>query len=116
MKDVKATDDDFFKEVMSKTRLNLPFSDFEDNVMAEIENRISHQNSLSKEVKLSWIFFTVGSVFGIILSCILIQVQEPIFGINPNNLTVIFAVVFATALFTQIDTLLKLSKRINSKE
>jgi len=116
MKDIKSTDDELFKEIISKTRLNLPFSDFEDCVMDEIENRISNHNSISKEVKLSWIFFIAGSVFGIILSTILTQIHNPIFGMNPINLTIVFALVFATILFSQIDTLLKLNKRINSNK
>ena len=116
MKETKTTDENFFKEIMSKSRLDLPFSDFEDNVMMQIETKVLHQNKWSKELRLSWIFFIVGSVFGIILSIFIAQLHEPIFGIQPVNLTLFFAIVFASVLFTQIDTLIKFSRRINSKE
>lgn len=115
MKEIKHTDDDFFREIMSKSRLDLPFSDFEDNVMMQIENKVLHHHSLSKELKLSWIFFIAGSVFGTVISCILAQLHEPIFGIKPVNLTILFAIVFASIMFTQIDTLIKFSRMINSK-
>lgn len=110
----QTNEDNFFKELMSKSRLELPFSDFEDNVMLQIENKIQHQNALPKEIKLSWIFFIAGSVFGIILSFFLAQVREPIFGIQPANLTLLFQIVFASVLLTQIDTLIKFSRRFNS--
>jgi len=112
MKESETKDDTFFREIMSKSRLELPFSDFEDNVMLQIEC----QNAVSKELKLSWIFFILGSVFGIILSIFIAQLREPIFGIQPINLTLFFAIIFASTLFTQIDTLIKFSRRINSKE
>lgn len=84
--------------------------------MAEIEDRITNKNTLSKEIKLSWVFFIAGTVCGIILSSILVQLHEPIFGINPINITIVFAVVFATVLFSQIDILLKISSKMKSKE
>ena len=34
----------------------MPFNDFEDNVMLQIENTVLHQKDLKKELKLSWIF------------------------------------------------------------
>jgi len=111
----QTNDDDFFKELMSKSRLELPFSDFEDNVMLQIEKKIQHQNALPKEIKLSWVFFIAGSVFGIILSFFLSQLHDPIFGIQPANLTLLFQIVFASVLLTQIDTLIKFSKRFSSE-
>lgn len=116
MRETKTTDENFFKEIMSKSRLDLPFSDFEDNVMMQIETKVLHQNKWSKELRLSWIFFFVGSVFGIILSIFISKLHEPIFGVQPANLTLFFSIVFAAVLFTQIDTLIKFSRRLNSKE
>lgn len=115
MKETKITGDDFFWEIMSKSRLDMPFSDFEDNVMFQIENKVLKQNTLPKELKLSWIFFVIGSVFGIVFSAILSQLREPFFGIQPINLTILFAILFASILFTQIDTLIKFSRKINSE-
>jgi hypothetical protein len=114
MKDIDLRDDIFYKEIMAKSRLDPPFSDFEDNVMNQIENEILHHNIYSKEIKLSWVFFIAGSVFGIIISLILPKLQEPIMGIQPVNLAIFFQIVFTSLLFTQIDTLMKLSKSMKS--
>lgn len=116
MKDNHSTEDEFFKSIMTDTRLTMPFGDFEDCVMAEIENRATHKNTLSKEIKLSWIFFVAGTLCGIILSSILVRLREPIFGINPINITIVFAVLFTAILFSQIDVLLKVSSKVKSKE
>lgn len=116
MKETQTTEDIFFGEIMSKSKLTLPFSDFEDNVMMQIESRVLRHHKWSKELSLSWIFFIVGSVFGIVLSVFIAQLRDPIFGIQPVNLTLFFAIVFSAVLFTQIDTLIKFSRRINSKE
>jgi len=114
MKDTDSQDDIFYKEIMAKSRLDLPFSDFEDNIMNQIENKILHQNTFSKEIKLSWVFFIAGSVFGIIISLILPKLQKSIMGIQPANFAIFFQIVFTSLLFTQIDTLLKLSKKMKS--
>lgn len=116
MREAGSTDDHFFKEIMAKSRLDLPFSDFEDNVMIRIENKVAHQNSFSKEIKLSWIFFIAGSIFGIIISFILPELKRPVLGISPASLTLVFQITFACLLFTQIDTLLKFSRKDFFKE
>jgi len=115
MKETDLQDEIFYKEIMAKSRLDLPFSDFEDNVLNQIENKILYQNSFSKEIKLSWVFFIAGSVFGIIISLIIPKLQEPIMGIQPSNFAILFQIVFISLLFTQIDTLLKFRRRTNSK-
>jgi len=109
------SEDDFFRELLSKSKLELPFDDFEDNVMGQIEKEVLHQNDFSKEFRLSRFFFIMGSLFGIILSVLLTQIHEPIFGINPFNLTLLFEIIFASVLFTQIDTLIKFRKWIGSR-
>ena len=93
----------------------MPFNDFEDNVMLQIENTVLHQKDLKKELKLSWIFFIAGSVCGIIVSFFIQQLHEPILGIQPANLSLLFQIIFATILFTKLDTLIKFSKRIDSE-
>ena len=115
MKETKTTDDNFFKEIMSESKLELPFLDFEDNVMFKIENKILHQSSFSKESKLSWFFFIAGSVFGIVISLTLPQMHKSILGFQPDKFVIIFQVVFALLFFIQIDMLTKSFKRVHLK-
>jgi len=113
MKETETKDENFFQEMMSQSKLELPFSDFEDNVMIQIEKKIIQQSSFSKDLKLSWLFFIAGSVFGIVISLILPQMHKPIFGIEPNKLAIFFQIVFVSLLFAQIDILTKFVKRVN---
>lgn len=115
MLETKNTEDLYFKELMSKSKLELPFSDFEDNVMMQIENSVLQRKNVKKELNLSWISFMAGSVCGMVASFFIQQLQEPIFGIQPANLSILFQVIFAAIIFTQLDTLIKFSKRIGSE-
>ena len=45
------TEDTFFKEIMSKSELDVPFADFEDNVMGLIEKRHSKKVSIYERYK-----------------------------------------------------------------
>jgi hypothetical protein len=116
MKETDPIEENFIKEIMFKSKLELPFSDFEDNVMIQIEENILHQPAFSKDIKLSWIFFIVGSVFGIAISLILPMLHKSVLGIQPSTLALGFQIVFTILLLTQMDVLLKLIKKTDSKK
>jgi len=111
MKDLNNLDENFFREMLSVSKLELPFSDFEDNVMMQIEKENLYRKSVSKDIKLSWIFFIAGSVFGIVISLILPHLQTSIFGIQPEKLAISFQIVFTLLLFTQLETLIKFIRK-----
>jgi hypothetical protein len=116
---MKETDSEqTFHEIMSKSRLEVPFPDFEDKIMGLIEKKLSKKVSISRDIKLSWVFFILGSTFGIIVTILLPKIQQPVLGINLNKLTIPFLIIFAYLLFSQFDSLIdfykgqkKLSKR-----
>jgi hypothetical protein len=110
MKSIDEQEDIYFREIMSKSKLEMPFPDFEDKVMMQIENQPLSQG-YSKEIKLAWIFFIAGSVFGMIISWILPAMKEKIFGIDPKNIAICFQIIFVVLLFTQIETLIGLIKK-----
>lgn len=110
MIEVKDSEEIYFKEIMSDSKLEMPFPDFEDNVMLHIHKSISSQTGFSKELRLSWIFFLLGSVFGITISLILPHMQGQILGFDPQKVAIIFQIIFVVLLFTQMDTLLRLAK------
>jgi hypothetical protein len=100
-----------FREIMSKSRLEVPFPDFEDNIMGLIEKKLSKKVSISRDIKLSWVFFILGSTFGIIVTILLPKIQQPVLGINLDKLTIPFLIVFAFLLLSQIDSLIDFYKR-----
>jgi amino acid permease len=109
---MKETDSEqTFREIMSKSRLEVPFPDFEDNIMGLIEKKLSKKVSISRDIKLSWVFFILGSAFGIIVTILLPKIQQPVLGINPDKLTIPFLIIFAFLLLSQIDSLIDFYKR-----
>lgn len=104
-------EENFYKAMMSQSKVELPFPDFEDNVMMQIEKEKSFQRSVSKDVKFSWISFITGSVFGIVISLLLPHLKVSIFGIQPEKLAISFQIVFTLLLFTQLETLIKFIKK-----
>jgi len=103
-------EDAFFRAIISKSKLNVPFSDFDDKVMFLIEKKISIKSSISRELKLSWFFFLLGSTAGIIVSLVLPKYQEPILGICFDKLTILFQMILALLFVIQLDNLLKFYK------
>jgi hypothetical protein len=105
---MKETDSEeaFVREIMSKSKLDVPFTDFDDNVMRLIEKRISKRSSISKDIKLSWLFFIFGSIFGTIVALALPKINQPVFGIPSDRLILPFLIIFSFLLLTQIDNLI----------
>jgi hypothetical protein len=101
------SDETFFREIMSKSKLDVPFSDFEDNVMSFIKRQSLKRESISKDIKLSWLFFILGSTFGITISIILPRFIDSILGIPVDKFLIPFIIIISLLLLTQIDTLLK---------
>jgi hypothetical protein len=101
--------------MLSKSRLEVPFPDFEDKIMGLIEKKLSKKVSISRDIKLSWIFFILGTIFGIIVTILLPKIHQPVLGINLDKLTIPFLIIFAYLLLSQIDSLIDFYKRQNTK-
>ncbi len=59
--------DKYFRELLSDGNREMPFNDFEDELMAEIRSEQEKRNSLLRNIRLSWLFFILGLVSGIAL-------------------------------------------------
>lgn len=55
------------KNILSKSRKEMPFHDFEDELMVEIYKERDRKRSVLKNIKLSWLFFIIGMISGIAL-------------------------------------------------
>lgn len=106
-----SADDKFVHEIMQKSILNVPFSDFDDSVMQIINTKELKPFSLKREFRLSWVFFILGSVFGISISVILPTIQGSILGLSLNKLTIPFQIVFAFLFISQLDNLFHIYKK-----
>jgi hypothetical protein len=107
----KDTDEKFFRKIMSKSKLDVPFSDFDDKIMLLIEKRLSKRTLISRDIKISWVFFIIGSCFGIIVTIILPKLQESVLGFPLDKFTIPFLIIFSSLLMTQLDSLIHFYKR-----
>jgi hypothetical protein len=113
---MKETDSEqTLREIMSKSKLEVPSPDFEDKIMGLIDNGISKKVSISRDIILSWIFFILGSAFGIIITILLPKIQQPVLGINFEKLSIPFRIIFVFLLLSQIDNLIDFYKGYNTK-
>ena len=55
------------QNILSKSRKEMPFHDFEDELMIEIFKERDRKRSVLKNIKLSWLFFIIGLISGIAL-------------------------------------------------
>ena len=107
-----STDDKFVHEILQKSILQVPFSDFDDSVMQIINAKKLKPFSIKREFRLSWVFFILGSVFGISISIILPTIQSSILGLPLNKLTIPFQIIFAFLFISQLDNLLHIYKKL----
>jgi hypothetical protein len=104
-------DETFLREIMSKGKLEVPFSDLDDKIMRSIEIRNMKRKSILRDIKISWIFFFLGSTLGIIISVILPTLQETVFGITIDKCTIPVVTIICFLLIFQLDSLLNSYKR-----
>ena len=105
------SEDIYFRKLIAKSKLNVPFSDFDEKVMFKINKSLSKKTTLSKDLKLAWIFFILGSVFGIFVSVIIPTIQKPVFGIHLDRLSTLFQIGFTLLVTTQLNNLLSFYKK-----
>jgi uncharacterized membrane protein YoaK (UPF0700 family) len=105
-----------FKELMSKSKLEMPFPDFEDNVILQIKKQEKHRKSLSRNLRVSWLSFFAGIILGMILTIQLFQLRIEGFGVSSEMIELIFQLVFAVFVIFSLDFLLRNSGKISPKE
>jgi hypothetical protein len=64
------------QEILLKGRKEIPFPDFENEIMVEIHKEHDRKRSILKNIKLSWFFFIIGMISGITLVSILPLIYE----------------------------------------
>lgn len=104
-------DETFLRKIMSRGKLEVPFSDLDDKIMRSIEIRNIKRKSILRDIKLSWTFFFLASTLGIIISIILPTLQETLLGITIDKYTMPVVTIICFLLIIQLDSLLNRYKR-----
>ena len=90
--------DKFVQELMGKLESKMPFDDFEERLMQQIHKEVKTSRSFLKDIKLSWFFFTIGTVFGFVLNILVAEMNKTIFGIPSHRLMLMVQVLFVMLL------------------
>ena len=109
----KEFNDDEFYTIMKKGRQTMPFDDFEDKVMDKIHYEYSYKGEVSNKLKLSLIFFIIGTFSGITLTLLFFVFGNPVFGINPKTLALPILFIIAVVGIMSLDNFLRLIKKYN---
>ncbi|MEX0646419.1 MAG: hypothetical protein WEA56_07335 [Balneolaceae bacterium] len=105
-------EEDFFKDIMAKSNLKLPFSDFEEAVMMEIKTQDLSRDFYSINIKRSWICFIAGTILGIILSVMLPQFQLSLFGRSSDSLLLVFQLLFTLFVLFSLESLIRNTRKV----
>jgi len=103
-------------QLMQKSQLEMPFSDFEESVMLRIEKLSAEEKTVSRDRKLSAVFFILGTFFGIILNFILQNAQYRFLNISSGTILLIFQTGFVLVFLIQLDRNFSLIKRWIKKQ
>ncbi len=98
-------------ELMSKSGNRMPFTDFEDKLMERIQREGERSQSFWRNLKLSWFFFFIGTLFGLFLSALLERMDWTVFGWPTHRVVLIAQLLFSVVLLTQFGKLLELTKK-----
>jgi hypothetical protein len=100
--------DQSFSEMMKKSRLAMPFSDFEERTIARIHRENILKGSTSKYKKLALLFFIMGTGFGFATTYFLSLPKTSIVGIPSDTILLVCRLSYVFLILTQLNSILKL--------
>lgn len=96
---------------MKSSKLELPFSDFEAGVLLRIQEEAKQKARYSKGIKLSTLFFLLGTGFGLIIQNMM-RSTDQIYGIPAQQILLVFQVLYAVTVLTQLENILQLISKL----
>ena len=103
--------DKYLKNLLKDSKVEMPFSDFEEKMMLRVKNEVQGKRIISKNMGLSWFFFFMGSVFGLGVSVTIPMLQLEWAGIDLQNLKYPLMLVVLFIIIWQLDEMLRLTLR-----
>ena len=86
----------------------MPFSNFEDDTMWKIEQNLRHRKNVFKDLRLSGLFFGLGTGFGLLINTLLLRNQLLPPGFSPGQLVLPFQVLFVLFVLLQLEKIVRL--------
>lgn len=95
------------KDLLKQSKLEIQFPNFEDLVMDKIKAKEANRRSVWKNLKISWIFFFIGSFFGILVAQLLADIQIPFLGENSKLVLLVGEILIVFIVASHFDRLLR---------
>jgi len=108
-------DEKQLKDRMIDSKLEMPFADFEERVMQTVYKEEESRQGILKNIRLSWVFFTIGALFGIIATISIPYIQQPILNFDTTYLQIPLLLVLTGVLVWLMDALFRFSFRNSRK-
>ena len=101
--------DDLFK-LIGESKLNMPFNDFEENVMQKIEQAVRRKKKFSLNVKLSAMFTLIASLLGIFLLGLLQHTQFHFPDLTTGSTVLLLQATFVFLFLLQLEKYIRYFK------
>ncbi len=108
------SDDKRLSEIMKKSMLRMPFSDFEEKVMFAINKQARYKQIVLKDTKLSCFFFLLGTGFGVGVNYYLSHANQNLMGLSSAQILLFYQVSFVLFFLMQLDKIFKLIHNLKS--
>ena len=108
----QGSDDKRLSEIMSKSILRMPFTDFDDKVMAGIYKQVRHKKIIFNDARLSCLFFVLGTGFGLGINYLLSHASYRLLGFPPEQVLLFFQLGFVFFLIMQLERILMLFRSL----
>jgi hypothetical protein len=102
------SNNELFSKMMQKSKLEMPYSDFDDRLMQRIEREASLKKTYLNNVNLSLVFFILGTGCGLVLLSSLSKIGTAIFGNDGYTVVLVAQVLFVVLVLTQLQNIIKL--------
>ncbi len=96
-----------FKEIMQQSKLEIQFPNFENAVMEQIHAKEVTRKSVWRNLKISWIFFFIGTFFGLFVTQFLADIRVPFLGENSKLILLVGEILIVFIIASQFDYLLR---------
>lgn len=98
--------DDHFSELMKNGRLSIMNESFEEELMQKVEAESSVIKSISRNRKISLVFFSLGVLLGLVINFSLPTLGKSFFGnINTEEFSIYFQVGFVVFILFYLEKL-----------
>nr|WP_321450510.1 hypothetical protein [uncultured Carboxylicivirga sp.] len=108
-------EDTKMKDLLGDSMLEMPFADFEEQVMQSVYKEEKSRQGILKNMRLSWVFFTIGALFGIVATISLPYINQPIFNFDTKYIQIPLLLILTGVLIWLMDALFQFSFRNSRK-